>query len=76
MKLADLPHTVLGVTGRNVAAGRADPQHAMRDLMNRRTAKPFDDTKARAQQPTQFKPTLAGNYSEAVALWQSALVMG
>ena len=40
----------------------------MRDLMNRRTAKPFDDIETRAQQPTQFKQTLAGNYSEAVVL--------
>ena len=49
----------------------------MRDLMNlRHRARPFDDIKARAQQPTQFNQTLAGNYSEAVVLWQSALVMG
>ena len=51
--------------------------YVVRDGVNpRRTANPFDDIKARAQQPTQFNQTLAGTYSEAVVLWQSALVMG
>ena len=57
MKLPHLPAEVLDVISHSLLTSQS-PAEGMRDVLNlRRTAKPFDDIKVRASQPSQFKLT-------------------
>ena len=57
MKLPHLPTQVLDVISHSLLTSQS-PAEGMRDVLNlRRTAKPFDDIKVRASQPSHFQLT-------------------